>query len=506
MNYDISMLSNFASDQTVRLYRPAIKLITRQTNATLFLGQVMYRWFGNGRKPFYKFNNPCDHKLCKLGDSWCEELIMTEDEFTTARDKVATKSKGEPDYQIINGYPNPLLVNEMIYYWTDRADNLTWYSVNELLAEALLRWAYGVPFNELYSAYMMRQKVIIMNMENAIKIYLEGEPDQEKSDQRSGNPRSLSTKNTTNTKYTLFFTKVQNNVIAANAGDMRGAMSNDFIAKERDSAVPPVVNQGLGATSHNVIGSKRGRKPAYKLTDCDFEVLRLLQEQSTANIYELTALKDVTLHSLTQLLDNQYINAINDPMGVVYALAVKGDKALGKHATGYKLTDKDIEILRFVELHTSGEIKQVMNVQDNFARDEVDYLLIADYLDVDYSQSPIELYQLTDAGRKALAKVTPKPKSDKQLENNRRADIAIAYGTWTGGEMNMGALKNVTKPLADNFPDLTGEQLTAFFATCNKEYKLKRIAPIMTDLMIWQAKQQAKNTLKADAPTEWITE
>jgi hypothetical protein len=71
-------------------YRPELRAITNSVTATILLQQVFFRWVNNDSKPFYKFKEPCNHKLYKPGDSWCEELGFSRAEFDTAWNALAT--------------------------------------------------------------------------------------------------------------------------------------------------------------------------------------------------------------------------------------------------------------------------------------------------------------------------------------------------------------------------------------------------------------------------------
>lgn len=121
----LDLLALIADDTAQISYRPRWNALTGGICGTILLQQVIYRWVKCGRRPFYKFSSPCDHKACRDGDSWYEELGMSRREFEGARNNISTHTKGE------------LAADTFVSYWTD-ADRKTWYALNEeLLVEKL---------------------------------------------------------------------------------------------------------------------------------------------------------------------------------------------------------------------------------------------------------------------------------------------------------------------------------------------------------------------------------
>jgi hypothetical protein len=132
-----------ADDQNTIPYRPPIARVYRDhftrgaINAAIFLQQSIY-WWGRVWKshpsfmPFFKFNLPSpEHPAYKPGQSWVEELAMSERELLSARKKVGLKKlQGVPLTQAlqvaanqqVNRLPRPVI------YWTNAA-RLTYYTI-----------------------------------------------------------------------------------------------------------------------------------------------------------------------------------------------------------------------------------------------------------------------------------------------------------------------------------------------------------------------------------------
>lgn len=88
----MSLLNVLAKDQDVISYRKELNPTTGSVTATILLQQIIYRFTKNDNKPFYKFIEPCKHKLYKDGDSWTEELGFGVKEFKNAYKKLEDKT------------------------------------------------------------------------------------------------------------------------------------------------------------------------------------------------------------------------------------------------------------------------------------------------------------------------------------------------------------------------------------------------------------------------------
>ena len=110
-------------DKDTIFYRKEFKEKFKSTNAALLFSQMLRWWCSKKQKKFYKFKAPCKLATYKIGDSFCEELAFTEDEFVMALSKIAKK--------ITTGSKRNLLKKEayILYYTTSQ--RTTYYEVIE---------------------------------------------------------------------------------------------------------------------------------------------------------------------------------------------------------------------------------------------------------------------------------------------------------------------------------------------------------------------------------------
>jgi hypothetical protein len=78
-------------------YVKQLKIYLKNTNSCILMQQLDY-WFSHYPDGFYKFKEPCEDPDYKIGDSWCEELIFTAEEFDNAFEKIGVKYKSKTDF------------------------------------------------------------------------------------------------------------------------------------------------------------------------------------------------------------------------------------------------------------------------------------------------------------------------------------------------------------------------------------------------------------------------
>jgi len=117
--YPSDLTQTIIEDKSLIIYRPRLNQITGSVLSSILLHQIIY-WAYKSNNLFYKFKEPCNHKLYKPGDSWTEELGFTRWEYETALKRIAEK---------YNPKNEEIPTDSIVIYYTD-IRRLTWYSVN----------------------------------------------------------------------------------------------------------------------------------------------------------------------------------------------------------------------------------------------------------------------------------------------------------------------------------------------------------------------------------------
>lgn len=118
------LLDIVSDDQRLITYRPKLRKIAKSVTATILLQQMLHWWKSQGRQPFFKFKEKCDHKAYRPGDSWTEELGFSSKEFSTAIKKIGYKKGKRSSFKKIEEQ------KAFVLYYTDK-DRMTWYEINE---------------------------------------------------------------------------------------------------------------------------------------------------------------------------------------------------------------------------------------------------------------------------------------------------------------------------------------------------------------------------------------
>lgn len=134
-------------------YYPILNPWTGSVNGTLFLLQALY-WFEKEKEPFYKFQKPSSHILYKPGDSWTEELGLTNSQFKSVLKAVGTKLKRGEQYDLLHC--------QLVLYWNS-GNGIHFYCPNY---PALLKTGEASLFLERKFLYFEKWKSHFPNVSN----------------------------------------------------------------------------------------------------------------------------------------------------------------------------------------------------------------------------------------------------------------------------------------------------------------------------------------------------
>tara|TARA_A100000171_G_C2140103_1_gene154482 strand:+ start:4070 stop:5311 length:1242 start_codon:yes stop_codon:yes gene_type:complete len=92
-------------------------------------------WFSKYENGFYKFMEPCPHKLYRAGDSWTEEIGIARRTFTRAFDLIGVRYKSKALFQA----ENDPFKGKLFASYVDNDTNQTFYLKNPTFLENLLK-------------------------------------------------------------------------------------------------------------------------------------------------------------------------------------------------------------------------------------------------------------------------------------------------------------------------------------------------------------------------------
>ena len=126
----MNFLDFLAEDRELIFYRKSLRPIAKTVTATILLQQVIWRARNMDWRPFYKFRAPCDHRLCKEGDTWSEELGFSPKEFDNAIKHIGRKvKKHQLADEIRVSLEDEPASRSLVLYWID-GSRQTWYYFN----------------------------------------------------------------------------------------------------------------------------------------------------------------------------------------------------------------------------------------------------------------------------------------------------------------------------------------------------------------------------------------
>jgi hypothetical protein len=110
--------------------------------------QQLDYWFNKYPNGFYKFLSPCENKHYKTGDSWCEELNFSKDEFRTAFDQIGIRYASKKTYESAsNSFVDSSSAEKYYCSYTDKIKGLTYYFRNSKIVDEELEALCSKPIS-----------------------------------------------------------------------------------------------------------------------------------------------------------------------------------------------------------------------------------------------------------------------------------------------------------------------------------------------------------------------
>ena len=184
------LITLLSEDKDLILYRKSLRSICKNSvTATILLSQMMYRAERHFKKykkdKFYKFKQPCKHRLYKEGDSWCEELGFSREEFDAALKKIGFKlGKTNKTSKESEKKREEKKNNAFIHYYTD-SERLTWYKLNYNTLNKALNTLYLVECDSHFSKVKCDSHFTLNNTETTAKTTAKTSSKEEDGDLQS---------------------------------------------------------------------------------------------------------------------------------------------------------------------------------------------------------------------------------------------------------------------------------------------------------------------------------
>lgn len=140
-----SLSRALARERFAITYRPEIAKLLGDPLSAIILQSVLSHSNESAGKPFPKFYAPCSHPDYIPGTSWTEELAMTRDRFSTALDRISTRTQGASknnDAALYFDTDGTLINAELLVLVSTDNTRQSWFDVNAAMAEELLCVAY----------------------------------------------------------------------------------------------------------------------------------------------------------------------------------------------------------------------------------------------------------------------------------------------------------------------------------------------------------------------------
>lgn len=130
-------------------YIPELRSICGDSLTASILMQQLEYWFSRNECGFYKFLSPCQHEQYREGDSWCEELGFSKDEFRTAFKKIGQSYRSKS--QMVKSMENdadPFGGKMYMSFYEPLKGTTTYLRNHDVVDQVLYNLVRGEPNND----------------------------------------------------------------------------------------------------------------------------------------------------------------------------------------------------------------------------------------------------------------------------------------------------------------------------------------------------------------------
>lgn len=89
------LIDKYLLEEAEATYSLPVAKALKSIESAILLNEIVKLWINNGRKPFYKFKEPCNSEFYKQGESWLESLGFSKRNFDTALQKLKQSKNGK---------------------------------------------------------------------------------------------------------------------------------------------------------------------------------------------------------------------------------------------------------------------------------------------------------------------------------------------------------------------------------------------------------------------------
>lgn len=291
-------------------YVKQLRQITEVKSAsTAILMQQLDYWFSHSKGlPFYKFSQPCKNVAYKEGDSWCEELGFSIDEFRTAFNNIGIKYLSMTEYNKAKETGVCPFNGKFYLAYTDKIKGITFYHRNHELLDLILDNVCAGTLPTYYNSQSTCME--IPNLRRlTMPIYVNGE--SQSTYMENGNPEDTETTTENTTKTT---TEKKEEERERKSDFLGNGRFTDFASQETENANEIADENDFACIPSNEYSKDRNKD--YQLYKEQQKQSRLTRVNQNTSV-QFPSIFDKQLETMTNShLKEQFQVQINIAMGL----------------------------------------------------------------------------------------------------------------------------------------------------------------------------------------------